>query len=94
MSTWSGQPRIVDRKGNVDNVPIRCPHPFLCLVGGMVPDMIGSFCDEKGRHDGFIDRILFTYPDPVPRTVGGMKVCRTQSQLNGRMSSAASSPGK
>jgi hypothetical protein len=67
MSAWSGQPRIVDRKGNAGNVPIRVPHPFLGIIGGMVPDMIGSFCDEKGRHDGFIDRILFTYPDPVPK---------------------------
>ena len=67
MSTWSGQARMVDRKGNAENVPIRVPHPFLCIVGGMVPDMIGSFCDEKGRHDGFIDRLLFTYPEPVPK---------------------------
>ena len=67
MSVWSGQARIVDRKGNAENVPIRVPHPFLSLVGGMVPDMIGSFCDDKGRRDGFLDRFLFTYPDPVPK---------------------------
>jgi hypothetical protein len=67
MSTWSGQARIVDRKGNADLVPIRVPYPFLSLVGGMVPDMIGSFCDEQGRHDGFLDRILFAYPDQVPK---------------------------
>ena len=68
MSTWSGEPRTVDRKGNAENIPIRVPHPFLGIVGGIVPDMIGSFCDERGRHDGFLDRFLFTYPDPVPRT--------------------------
>ena len=68
MSVWSGQARIVDRKGNTENVPIRVPHPFLCLVGGMVPDMIGSFCDEKGRRDGFLDRFLFSYPDAVPKS--------------------------
>lgn len=68
MSTWSGEPRTVDRKGNADNVPIRVPHPFLGIVGGIVPDMVGSFCDERGRHDGFIDRFLFAYPDPVPKT--------------------------
>ena len=68
MSTWSGEPRTVDRKGNAENVPIRVPHPFLGIVGGIVPDMVGSFCDERGRHDGFIDRFLFTYPDPVPKS--------------------------
>jgi hypothetical protein len=68
MSVWSGSARIIDRKGNAENVPIRVPHPFLCVVGGMVPDMVGSFCDEKGRHDGFLDRILFAYPDQVPKT--------------------------
>lgn len=68
MSAWSGEPRVVDRKGNADFVPIFNPHQFLCLVGGMVPDMIGSFCDKQGRHDGFIDRILFVYPDQVPKT--------------------------
>ncbi len=68
MSTWSGEPRTVDRKGNADNVPIRVPHPLLGIVGGIVPDMVGSFCDERGRHDGFIDRFLFAYPDPVPKT--------------------------
>jgi Protein of unknown function (DUF3987) len=67
MSTWSGESRTVDRKGNAENVPIRVPHPFLGIVGGIVPDMVGSFCDERGRHDGFIDRFLFTYPDPVPK---------------------------
>ncbi|MDB5349221.1 MAG: hypothetical protein JWN86_468 [Planctomycetota bacterium] len=68
MSAWSGEARIVDRKGNADNAPIHIPNQFLCVVGGMVPDMIGSLCDAKGRHEGFIDRILFTYPDPVPKT--------------------------
>jgi hypothetical protein len=30
--------------------------------------MIGSLCDEKGRRDGFVDRFLFAYLDPVPKT--------------------------
>ena len=68
MSVWSGEPRTVDRKGHAEKIPIRVPHPFLGFIGGIVPDMIGSFCDERGRHDGFIDRFLFTYPDPVPKT--------------------------
>jgi hypothetical protein len=68
LSTWSGQAHVVDRKGHQDEGPVRVPHPFLGIVGGMVPDMIGELCDGKGRHDGFVDRFLFTYPDPVPKT--------------------------
>lgn len=73
MSTWSGQARVVDRKGNPEGMPICVPDPFLCIVGGMVPDMIGSFCDGQGRHDGFLDRILFAYPDPLPKA-GWMEI--------------------
>src|SRR5262249_6974577 len=68
LTTWSGQAHVVDRKGTQDDGPIRVPHPFLGIVGGMVPDMIGELCDGKGRHDGFLDRFLFAYPDPVPKT--------------------------
>jgi hypothetical protein len=68
MSVWSGESRIIDRKGNGESVPTRISHPFLGIIGGMVPDMILSLCDDKGRHDGFIDRILFAFPDPVPKS--------------------------
>ena len=43
------------------------PDAFLCYFGGMVPDMIDSLFDKLGRNDGFPDRFLFAYPDPVPK---------------------------
>ncbi len=67
LSAWSGEPIAVDRKGNVARVPIRVPHPFLCIVGGTPPDMLGEIAESKGREDGFLDRILFTYPDRAPQ---------------------------
>src|SRR5262249_14513540 len=57
----------VDRKGNPDLVPIRVPHPFLAVVGNIPPGMLGEFREFRGREDGFIDRILFAYPDRRPR---------------------------
>lgn len=65
-SLWSRQPINVDRRGNIDN-PLIVPDPFLGFIGGMVPDMIGSIWDKQGRHDGFPDRFIFVYPNPVPK---------------------------
>jgi len=67
LSAWSGSPIVVDRKGNVGREPIRVPHPYLGIVGGMPPDMFGELAEAKGRDDGFIDRMLFVFPDPLPK---------------------------
>jgi hypothetical protein len=56
----------VDRKGNPDMVPIRVPHPFLSFIGGMPPDMLAGLREPGGRSDGFVERILFTFPNPFP----------------------------
>jgi hypothetical protein len=64
LSCWSGEPAAVDRKGNPDRIPIIIPHPFLCVAGGLPPDMLAQLRDQEGRADGFIDRFLFGYPDP------------------------------
>jgi hypothetical protein len=92
LSTWSGSPVVVDRKGDRDKGPIHIPHPFLCVVGGLTPDMLGELSDAHGRDDGFIDRLLFTFPEPVKirwnagavseeSTDGWLRVVR---QLHGR----------
>jgi len=47
--------------------PIVVPHPFLTVAGGMVPDMLSSLAEGKGRDDGFLARLLFSYPDRVVR---------------------------
>ena len=67
LSTWSNQARTVDRKQNQNQVPTRIDQPFLCFIGGLVPDMVAELREGHGRHDGFLDRFLFAYPDQVPK---------------------------
>lgn len=62
LSSWSGAPAKIDRKGQ--DGPIIIPHPFINVMGGIQPDMLQELCDDKNREDGFIHRILFCYPDP------------------------------
>ena len=44
--------------------PIVVPHPFANVAGGLTPDMLGELRERGGRSDGFIERLLFAYPDP------------------------------
>lgn len=64
LSAWSGAPVAIDRKSQ-DRGPIHIPHPFLAVLGGLTPEMLSELAEGKGRDDGFIDRMLFAYPDPV-----------------------------
>jgi len=64
LSLWSGKPVKVDRRSLRE--PIFVPHPCASLVGTIPPDLLSELTDEQGREDGFIHRVLFVYPDPVP----------------------------
>jgi hypothetical protein len=66
LKIWSGDAIKKDRVNHEANVPIRCPHPCLTIVGGLPPDMLGSLIDPMGRVDGFLDRFLLSYPEPLP----------------------------
>ena len=66
LKIWSGDRIVKDRVNHENNAPIRCPHPALSIVGGLTPDMLGDLADPRGRADGFIDRFLFTCPEPLP----------------------------
>lgn len=60
LSAWSGIPAKVDRKGKK---AIYIPRPFLCILGGIMPENLNIL---KGKvHDGFIERILFSFPEPM-----------------------------
>jgi hypothetical protein len=63
---WSGDRIVKDRVNHENGEPIRCAHPALSIIGGLTPDMLGEMVDRKGRADGFIDRFLLVYPDPMP----------------------------
>jgi hypothetical protein len=61
LSNWSCQPVSVDRKGGRESHYV--PYPFISVLGGLPPSMLGCFSEERGRDDGFEDRILFVFPD-------------------------------
>jgi hypothetical protein len=60
LALWSSQPLKQDRK---TQDPIYVEEPNVCVVGGIQPDMLGELNDEARRRDGFIDRILWSYPE-------------------------------
>jgi hypothetical protein len=65
-SAWNGEPVYVDRAKHMRE-PIVVPHPFLTVVGGITPDMLTALPEGRGRDDGFIARLLFAFPDRLPR---------------------------
>jgi Protein of unknown function (DUF3987)/Toprim domain len=62
LSVWAGEPVAIDRK-NQDE-PLLVPHPFAAIVGGIPPALLTALRGERRVADGFIDRILFAYPEP------------------------------
>jgi hypothetical protein len=64
LSIWSGEGLINDRKTNTHG-PAIIERPFICVVGGLPPDMLSGLADARGRSDGFCDRILFVYRQAV-----------------------------
>ena len=66
LSVWGGEPVIIDR-AKFMREPINVPHPFLTIVGGMTPGMLGELAEGRGREDGFSARLFFTFPGRVPR---------------------------
>ncbi len=64
LSVWGSTSVSVDRKGGRQSTYV--PFPFVSVLGGLPPDMLTSLRDERGRNDGFLDRIIFSYPDLFP----------------------------
>lgn len=63
-TVFSGQALKVDRKGDLDE-PLFVPNPFMCIVGGIQPDVLTDVGSDK--NEGSRDRFLFAYPDPAPQ---------------------------
>lgn len=64
LSAWTGEPVKIDRKQAHGN-PIFLAAPFLSVLGGLQPDLLGDLESRAGRDDGFLARLLFAYPDGV-----------------------------
>lgn len=63
LSAWSGAALAVDRKSN--EKPLIVPRPFLSVVGCLPPDLLDGL-EGTAKDDGFIQRFLFAWPEPVP----------------------------
>jgi hypothetical protein len=75
LSAWAGEPVSVRRKGDRAG-PVFVPHPFLSIVGGLPPGLLPRLRGERDVDDGFMDRLLFAYPDP-PRAAAENWECVT-----------------
>ncbi|MFV5318884.1 MULTISPECIES: YfjI family protein [Priestia] len=65
LSIWSNEPIIINRKGKE---PVQIEKPFVSIIGGIQPDMLEEIVKAESQgsgNDGFIDRFLFCYPEPV-----------------------------
>jgi hypothetical protein len=63
LSFWSRQPVKVDRK---NATPIIASRPCLSVAGGIQPDLLADLADAAQREDGFLDRLLWSWPLGVP----------------------------
>lgn len=65
LSLYSGAPTKVDRTGTKKPIEFTLPDPCWSVVGGIPPDVLPDLEDENGREDGFLARLLFSWPDLV-----------------------------
>jgi hypothetical protein len=64
LSAWNSSTQIIDRVKD-GGTPTVVPYPYLTIVGGLTPGRLGLLANDGGDEDGFMSRILFTYPDAV-----------------------------
>jgi hypothetical protein len=64
LKVFSNSAVRVDRKAAA-NEPIIIPSPCVTVIGCLTPDTLPQLRDDK-RDDGWLDRILFAYPDHEP----------------------------
>jgi hypothetical protein len=72
LSAWAGAPAKVNRAKDHDAGPLVIPDPFVGIGGMMTPSSLPELRGDNGQgeaeQDGFVDRFLFSFPDPVDAT--------------------------
>lgn len=63
LSSWSGAPLKPNRKSGE---PIYVPEPVVCVTGTIQPEVLPDLAGEAARDDGFIPRLLLSWPDADP----------------------------
>ncbi len=69
LKIWGSQPTTAIRVSREE--PVHLPATFVAVTGGLPPDMLTALGDEEGREDGFLARLLFAYPIPLPAAPSG-----------------------
>lgn len=62
LSIWDGTTFPVTRK---TQAPLYVENPYLCIMGGIQPEVFGNAFNEGLADVGFIQRWLFVFPDPT-----------------------------
>jgi len=70
LKLWP-QATVKVHRVRMGSIPLRVYRPFVGIVGGIQPSVIAQMRaeQESGKasvEDGFLDRFLFAYPDPMP----------------------------
>ena len=60
LSCWSGQSVSLNRKTAKSSFVDK---PFIPVLGGIQPGILGSFYTEENKANGFMDRMLLSFPD-------------------------------
>lgn len=62
LSLWRAGQIMINRRNREGALYLHAPH--VNVVGGIQEDRLGDLDDDQGRADGFLDRVLFAYPQP------------------------------
>ncbi len=62
LSVWNSKPINIDRKSDG---PIFIPSPFISVAGTIQNGVLKELAKDNRTQNGFIDRILFAFPDNV-----------------------------
>lgn len=60
LSIWDGTTVTINRK---NDEPLYIKHPFLSMIGGTQPGLLKQMFSERLLQSGFLQRILFCYPE-------------------------------
>jgi hypothetical protein len=65
LSVWGSRPYQYNRKGagGSGRESTYLENPYVAVYGCMPPDVLPKLCDRAGGEDGFVDRLLFCYPE-------------------------------
>ena len=60
LSTWSGKSVFMNRKTAKSSFVEK---PYIPVLGGIQPSIFNSFSTEENKENGFMDRMLLSFPD-------------------------------